>query len=254
MPGRTTKWRLRDITLHCQSGERIGIIGSNGAGKSSLARILCGLDRPGKGQIRRQPGRARVMLLLQRPEEHFLAKTVRQEVAGYAPKPLEEDEAAHLLRAVGLDARLIERAPRTLSSGQQRALSLACGLATQPALLILDEPMAGLDAPSREHVIQSLKTLSLAEHVALCVISHHPDDLLGWAERLWALEDGKLVYDGPFRSIPVEILEGCMDTSTPSLFYALRRLEESGYEIDPIIYQQRSARAIAELLERGRAR
>jgi ABC-type multidrug transport system ATPase subunit len=246
-----SRLRLRNISLRCQSGERIGLIGNNGAGKSSLARVLCGLERPTTGKRERRPGHTRVMLILQRPEEHFLAKTVSEEIAGYAPQQPGSEEIDDWLRAVGLDTHFADSAPRALSSGQQRALSLACGLATQPGLLILDEPMAGLDAPSREQVMQSLKTLSQSAEMALCVISHHPDDLLGWAERLWALEDGALIYDGAFGSIPIGVLDRCLDKDASSLFYALRRLEETGYPLDPAVYQHRTAETIAQLIEEG---
>jgi len=245
----TSRPRLSSITLRCRNGERIGLIGNNGAGKSSLARILCGLERQTSGQIRRQPGRARVMLILQRPEEHFIAITVREELAGYAPQKLNSAEIDNLLQTVGLEASLAGRTPRTLSSGQQRALSLACGLATRPDLLILDEPMAGLDAPSRALVMHSLKALSQTAQMALCVVSHHPDDLLGWAERLWALEAGALLYDGPFERVPVEVLDRCIDKESSSLFYTLRRLEEADFQLDPAVYQQRDAKTIARLLE-----
>lgn len=246
------RWRLRRLSLRVAAGERIGVMGANGAGKSTLARVAVGLERPSRGRVRRRPWRSRVMLIMQRPEEHFVAPTVRDEVAGYARRRTRLEEIEQVLALAGLDPTLLaHRAPRTLSSGQQRALSIACGLATRPALLILDEPMAGLDAPARTQVMEVLRLVSQTQQMSVCVISHHPDDLLGWAQRLWVLADGRLTYDGAFRMVPLDLLAQTMDPRTSSLFVALRQLEAAGYRFAPEIYDQSSPPAIARLLDAG---
>lgn len=156
-----------------------------------------------------------------------------------------------MLATVGLDPALGDRAPRALSSGQQRAVSIACGLATQPALLLLDEPMAGLDGPSRAQVMDALRRVSETRDMAIAIISHHPDDLLGWAQRLWIMGGGQLVYDGAFRAAPLTALTQTMDAQTPSVFLVLRQLEVTGYQFAPEIYDQTDAPAIAHLLDEG---
>lgn len=246
------RWRLYKVSLRVSAGERIGVMGANGAGKTTLARAIVRLERPSRGRVRCRPWRSRVMLIMQRPEEHFVAPTVRDEVAGYARRRPTEEEIERLLALVGLDpAVLAHRAPRSLSSGQQRALSIACGIATRPALLILDEPMAGLDAPARAQVMEVLRLVSQTQQMAVCVISHHPDDLLGWAQRLWVLADGRLAYDGAFRLVPLEVLEQTMDARTSSLFIALRQLESAGYHFAPEIYDHSNPPDIARLLDAG---
>jgi ABC-type multidrug transport system ATPase subunit len=249
-PGGVSRWRLREISLRCSGGERIALIGRNGAGKSSLARVLCGLDAPTRGRVvRRHPRGGRIMLMMQRPEEHFLEATVHAELAGYARRALLPPDVAALLESVGLSADLASRRPRELSTGQQRALSIACGMATRPHLLLLDEPMAGLDAPSRHVVMASLVRMHSTQSTGIIVISHHLDDLFGWAERVLALEDGYLIYDGPFHLVPTPILQHCTDTSAPSLFAALRSMAEHGLVLNPRVYDSLPADAIARLID-----
>lgn len=243
------RWLLRHVTLQCRQGERIGIIGINGSGKSTLAHVLCGLERPTRGHIRTSRGAGRIMMVMQRPEEHFVGRTVRDELNGYARYRLDDQHVARLLAAVGMPAALVSLAPRRLSSGEQRAVALACGLASGPAMLILDEPMGGLDAEGRHQVLNALHFLSRDQATCLCVISHHPDDLLGWAQRLWVLGSGALIYDGMFRHAPVDVLERSLDLHAPSLYVALRRIEERGISLAPAVYDGGTPQDIAHLLE-----
>ncbi|MGH2485498.1 MAG: ATP-binding cassette domain-containing protein, partial [Ktedonobacterales bacterium] len=222
---------------------------SNGAGKSTLARVLSGLESPGRGRVRRRPRRSRVMLIMQRPEEHFVERTVREEIQGYSRRGATPADVDAALGMAGLEAALADSPPRTLSNGQQRIVAIACGLATRPDLLLLDEPMAGLDAVAREHVMQSLRVLSQARQLAICVISHHPDDLLGWAQRLWVLAAGRLLYDGEFRRVPVAVLDHCMDATASSLFYALRSIEGAGYTLNPSVYDRLPPAEVARYLD-----
>ena len=241
-------WRLRDVSLQWQVGERIGLIGRNGSGKTSLARLLCGLEHATTGRIRQRGGHGRVMCVMQRPEEHFLEATVRDEILGYL-HPYERDAPLHLLQQVALDASFLTRSPRQLSTGEQRAVSIACGLATHPTWLILDEPMAGLDAASRRQCLATLAAVSLQQTIGMCVISHHPDDLLGWANQLWALVEGTLRYDGPMATIPLDVLIACTDPASPSLLRILRQMASQDVAINPAIYDAVDAATIAALLE-----
>ncbi len=243
------RWRLRDVSVNCVRGERIGIIGANGAGKSSLARTVCGLERPSHGRVQVTPLGSRVMLVMQRPEEHFLRASVHAELEGFARHQLERIHVAALLEAVGLSARLADTAPRALSTGQQRAVAIACALATGPAFLILDEPMAGLDATGRHETLKTLHHISERSQVATLLISHHPDDLLGWAQRLWILAEGRLIYDGPWATAPVAALTRSLAEEAHSLYLTLRTLDEGGAQFPPDVYAISRPDELARLLQ-----
>lgn len=246
-------WRLRNISLTCHAGERIGVLGANGAGKSSLARALCGLERPTRGAVRISPSGSRVMLIMQRPEEHFISATVHEEIAGFTGQRLERSHTASLLEAVGASEALADRSPRLLSTGQQRAVAIACALATGPSFLILDEPMAGLDATGRREALTALRFVSERQRTGIIVISHHPDDLLGWAQRLWILAEGGLIYDGDLRSAPVAELRRSLDGETSSLYLALRTLDErgeaTGERLPPDVFDTSVPEEIARILD-----
>lgn len=248
------RWRLRlrDVTLACAAGERVGVLGANGAGKSSLARALCGLERPRRGRARVGPGAGRVILIMQRPEEHFVSPTVHEEIESFTGRREERERVAALLQAVSLDPALASRSPRLLSTGQQRAVAIACALATGPAFVILDEPMAGLDAASRRETLAALRFLSETQRIGVILISHHPDDLLGWAQRLWILADGAVAYDGDLPNAPVAALRRSLDEGASSLYLALRMLDERGASLPAAIYATSDPDAIARLLDATR--
>lgn len=238
-------WRLRDVSTVWERGERIGIVGRNGSGKTSLARILAGLERPSAGRVRWRGAGRRVMLVMQRAEEHLLTATVARELNGYAHRSLSAAESGAMLARVGLASAFLSRPVAALSMGERRALTIACGLATNPDWLLLDEPMAGLDAASRECVMTALGALAESSGLGIALISHHPDDLLGWARRVWLFEDGALVFDGAFTSAPVDRLRHCLDPSTISLYATLRQMDEAGFTVPAALYGRLSDTEVA---------
>ncbi|MBA3531032.1 MAG: ABC transporter ATP-binding protein [Ardenticatenales bacterium] len=239
---------LNHINATCQQGERIGLLGRNGSGKSTLARLLAGLERATGGKIQKLPSRARVMLLLQRPEEHFSRATVLAEVASYAPKRIDSPTIYALLEKVGLSSKLAARSPRFLSTGQQRQVAIACALATQSSLLVLDEPMAGLDMVGRSLVRETLSQLDPERGRILFIISHHPDDLMGVVEQFWILDQGNLLYNGPLQNTPLAALAACLSPTDPSLFYALRRLESRDIPLPSEAYGYQTPQGLAAIL------
>ncbi len=187
---------LRDFSMRVETGDCLALRGDNGAGKTTLFRVLNGLSFPQRGQYRfdgqeitqawlKKPAHAkafhkRVGYLFQNPELMLFNATVREEIA-FGPRQmgLSKDElqtrVEDCLALFGLEA-LAEKAPYHLSGGQKKKVALAAVLALNPELLILDEPLAGLDRGSRsqltellEELRQAGKTLLLATHDdALC--------------------------------------------------------------------------------------
>lgn len=235
-PDEKQRESLRNISLQFFSNERIGLLGRNGSGKTCLVRIIGGVDRPTTGSLKVQPAQTRAQLVLQRPEDHFARGTVAEQINSFARKFMPPGEIHTLLLKVGLSVEVSKISPLRLSTGQQRLVAIACALASQAPYILLDEPMAGLDGAGRNLVKQALVRLHQTRQVGWVIVSHHPDDLLGLVERIWLLEEGQLVYDGPFSQLPLDILERNLADDAHSLYYRIRKLEGRGVSISETLY------------------
>ncbi len=206
---------LRGIHLEIGPGERVGITGPTGSGKSTLVQHIAGLLTPAAGQVlldgvpahaRTPEARARrrqIGLAFQFPEAQMFEVTVFREVA-FGPRHLGlgADEIAARVRwaleMVGLDPEAFaDRVPFALSGGEMRRVALAGILALQPRVLILDEPTAGLDPRGRADILACLRAWQAQTGATLILVSHHLDEMAGLVDRVVLLADGQVVADGP---------------------------------------------------------
>lgn len=198
---------LRGVSLDIAEGERIALVGNNGAGKSSLLRLIAGIAKPNAGTVSvlgqatssislEQLSRD-VAFVFQNPEDMFIEDSVYKEIAHCLNKRRYEGAEAtieRMLRAFRLE-ELRERDARLLSGGQQRRVSLAIGAATTPAVMLLDEPTANLDLATREELISTLQELE--QHVRTVLIATHDMQLVSrWATRVIVLHEGSVAADG----------------------------------------------------------
>jgi ABC-type multidrug transport system ATPase subunit len=128
------------------------------------------------------------------------------------------------MEAVGLSIEMGFASPLKLSTGQQRLVAIACAMASQPDMIIFDEPMAGLDLNARESVRESLHRLKQTRNMGWIIVSHHPDDLIGLVDRIWILNEGQLTYDGSFAEVPPAALSTCIAPEDMSWYWLLRTL------------------------------
>jgi energy-coupling factor transporter ATP-binding protein EcfA2 len=212
---------LAGVDLEIFSGERIGLLGRSGAGKTTLASILAGLLEPSSGRIldrgqARAPGRApatgTIGLVFQEPENGFFEETVLADVRfGPANLGLRESDALRraeeALRMAGLDPETIgNRAPESLSGGEARRAAIAGILAFRPRIVLFDEPTLGLDAEGVDRLRSILETLH-ANGSTYLVISHDVPFLLEQCERVLILDQGVIAWNGPTSELPGKLPE-----------------------------------------------
>jgi energy-coupling factor transport system ATP-binding protein len=197
---------LGPVSLDIKNGELVVVCGSNGSGKSTLLRCLAGLAKPSSGHVTidgqaAERSRRKIGFAVQFPERALFERTAFDDVA-FGPRnmgmPADEvkrrTEAA--ADAVGLGRELLGAAPGSLSYGQKRLLAIACAIVHGPEYLFLDEPAAGLDSRGRKRIVELIKRLH-DEGMTIVVAAHDPAGLLDGCSRLIALEDGRIVVDGP---------------------------------------------------------
>ena len=209
---------LKDVSLSIKSGEFVAIVGKTGSGKSTLIQHLNGLLQPQSGQYFFEGQdiwskkydlkklRQKVALCFQYPEYQLFEETILKDIA-FGPKNLGfdkkkcEEKARYAMKLVGLPAELEKVSPFSLSGGQKRRVALAGILAMEPEYLILDEPVAGMDAPGKKMLFQLLHHLNKDKGITVVLVSHNMDDVAAHADRVLIMEDGTLKMDGTTREI-----------------------------------------------------
>ena len=205
---------LSDVSLTIEDGSYTALIGHTGSGKSTILQVLNGLLVPSQGSVRvfdtfitstsknkdiRQI-RKRVGLVFQFAENQIFEETVLKDVA-FGPKNFgvsEEDAekiAREKLALVGIDESLFDRSPFELSGGQMRRVAIAGILAMEPAILVLDEPTAGLDPLGRKELMNLFKKLHQSG-MTIVLVTHLMDDVAEYANQVYVMEKGRLVKGG----------------------------------------------------------
>lgn len=208
----SSPWALRDVSLTVRRGEFLGLAGHTGSGKSTLVQHLNGLIRPQEGFVHAlgldlsnkkdaAAVKAKVGVVFQYPERQLFAETVVQDVAfGPHNLGLSQAEVARRVESslarVGLDLATVgDKSPFELSGGQQRRVAFAGVLAMEPEVLVLDEPMAGLDPAARSDFLELIDRL---HHGGLTVVmvSHSMDDLANCCDRIVVMNEGAVFAEG----------------------------------------------------------
>lgn len=195
------------LNLELHKGEKIALIGSNGAGKSTMMKLMIGLMKPNEGSIflkglpahEKKPEQLSqyISMVYQNPEDMFIKDSIEADIA-YAMQVREvenwEQKTKDLLERFRL-TELKDRDGRLLSGGQMRRASLAIGVALQPEILLLDEPTANLDIATRKEIMRTLK--DMADVTDTVMIATHDMQLVSeWAERIIVLYQGRVIADG----------------------------------------------------------
>ena len=249
---------LSDICMTIEDGEFLGIIGHTGSGKSTLVQHLNGLLKPTSGQVlvdgedlngehvNRRALRQRIGLVFQYPEYQLFEETVAKDIA-FGPKNqgLSKEEISERVRyamdCVHLDyEKYSERSPFELSGGQMRRVAIAGVLAMKPAVLILDEPTAGLDPRGRDRILTMLEELHSRENTTIVMVSHSMDDMARLATRLVVMAEGKILATGTPREIfAQEEMMVSAGLGVPEAARLCRALRDRGLDLPADLYRPR---------------
>ncbi len=196
---------LRDVSIECNAGEIIALMGRNGAGKSTLLRTLIGLHTPAIGTVRINdidPARVSAKELLhhvglvpQEPSDLFEAHSVALECRNSDKDASCEPGTTRALLALMAPEIIDSTHPRDLSEGQQMILALCMIVAAKPPMILLDEPTRGLDYPTKNKLAEILRGLAETGHVIM-MATHDVELVADLATRVIMLGDSEIVADG----------------------------------------------------------
>ncbi|MCS6563273.1 MULTISPECIES: ABC transporter ATP-binding protein [Curtobacterium] len=230
-----------DVSFGLERGRVLGVIGASGSGKTTLARMLLGLEAPDAGTVtlddepwvplperERRPRRHRVAAVVQDPGATFDERWNVERVLADAFSRGEERRARGALgervdaalRQVDLDPVLRSRSPRTLSGGQRQRLAIARALATEPEVIVLDEPVTALDATVQDAVLRLLERLRDETGVAMVFVSHDLRAVRRMADDVLVVHRGAVVEQGP----AAEVFARPAHPVTARLLHAAERL------------------------------
>ncbi len=202
---------LKDITLHIGENESVGLVGANGVGKSTLLKMLVGLNLGYTGEIRVEEipvqkdtlalVREKIGYVFQDSDSQLFMSTAYEDIA-FAPRNygLPENEVekrvSHALHLVGAE-KLRNRQIFKMSGGEKKLISIATILSMTPDIILMDEPSIALDPRNRRNLIHILNSF---EHLKI-IASHDLDMILDTCERTILMADGRIVCDGPTEEV-----------------------------------------------------
>ena len=261
------------ININCEfyDGEFIVLIGHTGSGKSTLIQHLNGLLKPTEGKIivdgiditdkkvKLTNIRKNIGLVFQYPEYQLFEETIEKDIE-FGPRNLglsEEEITRRVKRAmkmVDLDYDTYkDKSPFDLSGGQKRRVAIAGVIAMEPKVLILDEPIAGLDPKGRDDILNQIRKLHDDYKITTIMISHSMEDVAKVADRVVVMNHGSIILDGKVSDVfkEVDVLEA-IGLGVPQVTYLLRELRKKGFDISDDIYTIKDAKkAILEYLNKN---
>ncbi len=204
---------LSGVSFELNKGEILGIIGHTGSGKSTLIQHLNALLVPTSGKVylegqdineskkTKSLARSRVGLVFQYPEYQLFEETVYKDIA-FGPKNMDltaseiDKRVREAAGFTGLDENILERSPFDLSGGQKRRAAIAGVIAMMPQVLVLDEPMAGLDPEGCEEIMGNLMEYHNRTGAALVIVTHSMETAARFSQRMIVLNNGEVAMDG----------------------------------------------------------
>lgn len=237
---------FEDMNLTVEEGSFVAVLGSNGCGKSTLAKhfnaillpcggkvYVCGMDTSNEDML--IPVRRKVGMVFQNPDNQIVANVVEEDVA-FGPEnlgissPMIRKRVDAALKQVGMYAYR-DHAPHLLSGGQKQRVAIAGIIAMEPKCIVLDEPTAMLDPRGRKEVIETVTALNREKRITVVLITHHMDEAAK-AQRVVVLSDGKIAADGTPKAVfsQVELLHS-IRLAAPDTVELCHELNKNGFSL-----------------------
>ena len=259
-----------DVSIAVEEGELLGIIGHTGSGKSTLIQHLNGLLRPTGGRVllrgediwadpkKIRAVRFQVGMVFQYPEHQLFEETVRKDIA-FGPRNmgLDESEIDEQVRMAaefaGLRAELLDKSPFDLSGGEKRRAAIAGVIAMDPAVLILDEPAAGLDPRGRDDLLDQITRYHEARKNTILMVSHSMEDTARISDRVLVMNQGHAAMLAPTAEVFARAADlQQMGLQVPQVTRVMMALRRMGYPVRDSVYTLEQGRAdLLRLLKGG---
>ena len=237
---------IHDLSLTVEEGEFVALLGHNGSGKSTMAKLFNGMYQPQSGQVlvdgmdtadedKQFDIRRRVGLVQQNPDNQLVASIVEEDVAfgpenlGLPPQEIRR-RVDNALKAVEM-YEYREHAPFKLSGGQKQRIAIAGIIAMEPKCIVLDEPTAMLDPRGRDEVMKTIRTLNREKGITVILITHYMDEAVQ-AGRVVVMNSGEIVVQGTPKEVfsQVELLKR-HKLDVPQATELMYRLRGAGVDV-----------------------
>lgn len=256
-------FHLKDADIEIEKGEFVAIIGHNGSGKSTMAKLINGILMPSEGviyvdgmdtkdgeliwEIRRTAG-----MVFQNPDNQIVATIVEDDVA-FGPENLgiHKDEIRERVDRALTTVKMYDhrmKPPHLLSGGQKQRIAIAGILAMRPQCIVLDEPTAMLDPSGRKEVMETVERLHKEEGITILHITHFMEEAIH-ADRIIVMDHGEKVLTGTPREVFSDVEKMLqMGLDVPQTTLLAHQLKLKGYDIDTeILTEEELVNAICQL-------
>ncbi|ACO03929.1 MAG TPA: ABC transporter ATP-binding protein [Persephonella sp.] len=203
------------LDLHIKKGEFVTLFGRSGSGKTTVLRMISGLEKPDRGKIEIDgkvyfdsekgidlPPQKRNIGFVFQNYALFPNMTVLENILFAMDRP-DREKAIELLKTVHLED-LKDRYPDTLSGGQQQRVAVARALAREPSILLLDEPLSALDFSIREKLQEEIKRIHRVFNLTTILVSHDKTEVFKLSDRVVWIEKGRIIKEGSPRKVFIE--------------------------------------------------
>ncbi len=263
------KKAVDDVTFTAQRGEFIGLIGHTGSGKSTLIQHFNGLLKPTAGRVfingedifqskeMTRAARFAVGLVFQYPEYQLFEETVYADVA-FGPKNMGLDKGEidrrvrENCRIVGLSEDVLDKSPFELSGGQKRRVALAGIFAMEPEVMVLDEPMAGLDPAGCQEIFRYIQEYHQKHGTTILFVTHSMEYAAQMARRILVMDRGRILMDGTPEQVfarAEELVQAGLDV--PQVTQVFLELKRRGLPVDPAVFTIQQAAEQLRALKGG---